>query len=264
VALSAIVFGSLGTLTETSDLHRRSFNQAFSELGLEWDWSPETFSALLPHIDDATRVLEFAKTHGDSSVTSTTAHELAGYKTKIYTQLVRTSPPVIRPGVLRLIESVKNEGLGLGLATSASMDDVEANLESFGGRLSLDHFDAVTTVDQLDRRKPAPDAHVVCLSRLDVRPGATVAFEDAEASVASASIAGATVVATPGDLTVDQNFSSAAVTVSSLGEPDTQAFIVGDGPALDEGMVTLNWLRRLVGRRFLVAPSARYICHRCR
>ena len=34
----AILFGSIGTIVETSELQRKSFNQAFSEAGLDWNW----------------------------------------------------------------------------------------------------------------------------------------------------------------------------------------------------------------------------------
>ncbi len=245
MTLHAVVFGSLGTLTETSDLHRRAFNQAFSELGLEWEWSEETYTDLLVHIGGANRILAFAKSHGDDSVTTTTATELHRYKTKLYADLVAEAPSTIRPGVHRLIRSVKEAGLKLGFATSTSRANIDASIASLDGLVTLDDFDSVITIDDLDRGKPAPDAHVVCMSRLGVGAGNTIAIEDTENSVASASIAGATIVATPGDYAVDQNFSSAAVTVTSLGDPDTQAFIVGDGPKLDDGMVTLDWLTRL-------------------
>jgi len=37
----AILFGSIGTIVETSELQLKSFNQAFSEAGLDWNWSIE-------------------------------------------------------------------------------------------------------------------------------------------------------------------------------------------------------------------------------
>jgi len=86
----------------------------------------------------------------------------------------------------------------------------------------------------------------VALSRLAVRPGATIAIEDTTAGVAAAYIAGSTVIATPGEYTRGHDFSSAAVTVDGLGDHDRQANLVGDGPRLDDGMVTLSWLRRLL------------------
>ena len=43
----AILFGSIGTLIETSELQRNAFNQAFSENGLDWDWNPAQYQDLL-------------------------------------------------------------------------------------------------------------------------------------------------------------------------------------------------------------------------
>ena len=245
-SLEAIVFGSLGTVGETSDLHRRAFNQTFRELGLEWDWSEETYVGLLETVGGKERILAFARSYGDASITELTATELHAYKTKVYAELVRESASVLRPGVARLVGEARSVGVLLGLATSTSLENIRSNFETFGDTLTLGHFDAVITIDDLDRGKPAPDAHVVCMSRLGVRPSRTIAIEDTEASVASAFIAGATVVATPGAVTGSQNFSSAAVSVSSLGNPETQAFLIGDGPRLDDGMVTLAWLERLI------------------
>ncbi|MFW2380514.1 MAG: HAD-IA family hydrolase [Acidimicrobiales bacterium] len=244
--MEAIVFGSLGTIGETSELHRRAFNQTFKALGLEWQWSEETYAGLLDTGGGVNRILAFARSYGDASVTESTATELHAYKTKVYAELVRESPSVLRPGVVRLVHEARAAGVSLGLATSTSSENIRANFETFVDVLKLDDFDQVITIDDLDRGKPAPDAHVVCMSRLGVRPSRTIAIEDTEASVASAFIAGAAVVATPGTNTGSQNLSSAAVTVSSLGDPDTQAFLIGDGPRLDEGMVTLKWLERLI------------------
>ncbi len=243
--LEAIVFGSLGTISETSELHRRAFNQSFEELGLEWEWSEDTYAGLLKSRGGMESILAFARSYGDSSITESTASELYVLKTKVYAELVRESRPVLRPGVPRLVAEAQSAGLAVGLATSTGLENIRSNFESFGDLLQLDDFNAVTAIHDLDRGKPAPDAHVVCMSRLDVRPSRTIAIEDTEASVASAFIAGATVVATPGVHAREQNFSSAAVTVSSLGDHETPAFLIGDGPRLDAGMVTLDWLERL-------------------
>ena len=36
--LKAVLFGSIGTLAETSDIQRNSFNEAFKISGLDWVW----------------------------------------------------------------------------------------------------------------------------------------------------------------------------------------------------------------------------------
>ena len=45
--MKAILFGSIGTLIETSDLQREAFNQAFKEAGLDWYWDQEDYTKLL-------------------------------------------------------------------------------------------------------------------------------------------------------------------------------------------------------------------------
>ena len=37
--MSAILFGSISTLADTSELQRRAFNEAFEAHGLDWNWS---------------------------------------------------------------------------------------------------------------------------------------------------------------------------------------------------------------------------------
>ena len=44
---TTLIFGSIGTVMETSDVQRRAYNQALKEAGLHWDWSPEIYSELL-------------------------------------------------------------------------------------------------------------------------------------------------------------------------------------------------------------------------
>ena len=34
----ALLFGSIGTLIESSNIQRNSFNEAFKEAGLDWYW----------------------------------------------------------------------------------------------------------------------------------------------------------------------------------------------------------------------------------
>ena len=44
--MKAILFGSIGTLIETSDIQRESFNEAFKEAGLDWYWDEEDLSLI--------------------------------------------------------------------------------------------------------------------------------------------------------------------------------------------------------------------------
>ncbi|MFA7300211.1 MAG: HAD family hydrolase, partial [Sideroxydans sp.] len=47
MTLKAIIFDVDGTLADTEDGHRQSFNQAFAENGLDWNWDVALYGKLL-------------------------------------------------------------------------------------------------------------------------------------------------------------------------------------------------------------------------
>ena len=57
----AILFGSIGTLIETSDLQKESFNEAFKEAGLDWYWDQEDYKLLLKQSGGTKRIEDFAE-----------------------------------------------------------------------------------------------------------------------------------------------------------------------------------------------------------
>ena len=44
--LEALIFDVDGTLADTEDVHRQSFNRAFAQSGLSWEWSPQLYGCL--------------------------------------------------------------------------------------------------------------------------------------------------------------------------------------------------------------------------
>ena len=62
---AAVLFGSIGTLAETSEMQREAFNRAFALAGLGWRWNRSLYQALLEdHRADANRIEAFALSRG--------------------------------------------------------------------------------------------------------------------------------------------------------------------------------------------------------
>ena len=57
----ALLFGSIGTLIESSDIQRNSFNEAFKEAGLDWYWDEQDYKILLKKSGGTKRVEDFAE-----------------------------------------------------------------------------------------------------------------------------------------------------------------------------------------------------------
>ena len=61
--LQALIFDVDGTLAETEELHRQSFNLTFQQFKLDWNWSPELYAELLQTTGGKERMVTFVEEH---------------------------------------------------------------------------------------------------------------------------------------------------------------------------------------------------------
>ena len=82
MTFKAILFGSIGTLAETSDLQRNAFNEAFKISGLNWFWDENIYRKLLSKSGGTTRINDFAE---ETSV-DIDGKKIRNLKTKIFNE----------------------------------------------------------------------------------------------------------------------------------------------------------------------------------
>ena len=63
--MPAILFGPISTISDTSELQRQAFNDAFAEHGLDWNWGLDEYRALLTSNGGAARIADYAAERGD-------------------------------------------------------------------------------------------------------------------------------------------------------------------------------------------------------
>ena len=106
IKYKALLFGSIGTIVETSEIQRKSFNSAFSIAGLKWNWTKEIYKNLLNKSGGEERILRYAKLT-KSNVNSKNIRKL---KTKIFNRYLKKNKLKLRPGVKEIIKySKKNQ-----------------------------------------------------------------------------------------------------------------------------------------------------------
>jgi HAD superfamily hydrolase (TIGR01509 family) len=108
--------------------------------------------------------------------------------------ILRVQELALKPGFEELLAAGLGAGLPCSVASSSARKLVESTLRRFG---VLDRFVTVTTGDDVQRHKPAPDVFLLAAERLGVAPGACVVLEDSMAGVRAARAAGMRVVAVP-------------------------------------------------------------------
>lgn len=210
--MSAILFGSVSTLADTSELQRRAFNEAFAQHGLDWTWSREDYRAMLGSNGGADRVSRYAETTG-ADVDAAAIHAT---KSEIFQGLLASDTVSPRPGVVETIAAAKQGGHKLGFVTTTSRGNIDALLAALSPAVTRDSFDVVVDAGDVTTGKPDPASYTVALERLGVSPGECVAVEDNEGGVQAAAAASITCVAFPNENTAGGDFTAAAATVESL------------------------------------------------
>ena len=92
--LKALIFDVDGTLAETEELHRESFNSVFTQFGLDWHWSREIYGQLLTTTGGKERIARYVKEQGLPPFDSTTIANMHSVKNARYAKscLLYTSP----------------------------------------------------------------------------------------------------------------------------------------------------------------------------
>jgi beta-phosphoglucomutase-like phosphatase (HAD superfamily) len=106
---------------------------------------------------------------------------------------------------------------------------------------------AVFAGDVVAKKKPAPDIYLLTIEQMHLAPQDVVVVEDSRNGMRAALAAGLTCVITVSSYTGDEDFTGAALVVSSLGDPDTDAEVLSDPQHLaPHPYVRLDDLRALL------------------
>lgn len=118
-----------------------------------------------------------------------------------------------RPGVEQFIKDIKKEDLLLGLATSSALPKPQSHLTRLG---LISFFDCLTTADDVERIKPAPDLFLKALQKLGVAPEEALVVEDSQNGFIAASAAGIRTLVVPNAVTRFGDFSGCYLKLDSL------------------------------------------------
>jgi beta-phosphoglucomutase-like phosphatase (HAD superfamily) len=224
LTLRALILDVDGTLADTEEVHRTAFNDAFAEMGLNWNWSRPTYAHLLKTTGGKERLTVFidSMSIGDEEKLSLRNQVAAIHarKTELYAASVLEGRAPLRDGVLRLLDEAAAAGVSLAIATTTTYANVEALLSTNLGSDAMQRFAVVGAGDVVRHKKPAPDIYHYVLEKLHVSADESVAIEDSVNGLQSAKAAGIFTVVTPSYWTLDEDFSSADLVLPSLGSAD--------------------------------------------
>lgn len=214
--MPTLLFGSIGSIVETSELQRSAFNQAFREAGLDWEWSREDYQTMLRVEGGKARIEAYAKEHGET-VDAATLH---GEKSRLFQLRLDAGDLRPRPGVADLIGRASERGIEIGFVSTTTPENVASILKAVEADISRDAFALVMDSTFVSRRKPHPEAYEVALKELAAKPDGTLAIEDNSDGVRAAVAAGIPTIAFPGANTRDHDYEGAMLVVEDQLDPD--------------------------------------------
>ena len=225
--LAALIFDVDGTIAETEEAHRKSFNHAFKQEGLNWLWPPKLYNELLAVTGGQERIRYYID-HYSPAFTKLDClpdfiENLHRVKTRIFHEVLSSGHIPLRPGVMRLIQEMRDADVRLGIATTTTHSNVTTLLETSLDPAAPGWFDVIAAGNVVPKKKPAPDIYKYVLHELDEDPGTCLVIEDSQNGLRAALGAGLKTVVTVSQYTRTHDFSGASLVVDHLGEPDVPA-----------------------------------------
>lgn len=180
----AVIFDMDGVICHTNPYHSLAFREFFSARNLAP--TDEEFAQHMFGKSNSYILSHFFKRPVTGSELLEMEEEKEGLFRKIYA-------PHIEPitGIIEFISDLKNNGVRLGVATSAPY----ANLELILSKVSIrEKLGSVLASEDVKKHKPDPEVYLSSAGNLGVKPEQCLVFEDSFSGVSAALNAGMRVV----------------------------------------------------------------------
>jgi HAD superfamily hydrolase (TIGR01509 family) len=219
----ALIFDVDGTIADTEEAHRQSFNEAFRAFHLDWSWDVALYGELLKVTGGKERIASYIERLELPPAERRRMKDLAAQihvlKTGLYQQTIEGGRLLPRPGVRRLMLEARAAGARLAMATTTSPGNIGPLVTVGLDPQALSWFAVIVSGDCVRNKKPAPDIYHAALKALRIAPSRAVAIEDSAIGVQAAKAAGLFTVATPSQWTRSEDLAAADLVLESLGDP---------------------------------------------
>ncbi|HLJ95747.1 MAG TPA: HAD family phosphatase [Gemmataceae bacterium] len=178
--LSAVIWDVDGTLVDTAELHFQAWLVLAGRIGKPFARADFAATFGLRNQDIIPGIFG---TH----LSSRDVAELGERKEESYRAAARQHGVILLPGARALLEGLQTAGFKQAIGSSAPRKNLELILQL---TQSEQYFQAVVSVEDIQRGKPDPEVFLIAANKLAVSPNHCLVLEDAVAGVRAAKAAG--------------------------------------------------------------------------
>lgn len=216
MTLKAVIFGSIGSFSQTSRIQLESFNEALSQNGLKQQWDEKEYIEFLKIQGGLNRLKQVFPESSPQVL-----EKIHSDKTRLFQQKLAEGESFLRTGFEAFCEMLLQNNILIGLASTTFLDSIDAILKSLN-TISRENFAFIGHQGLTQRQKPDPEIYEIALREMGVKKEEVVAFEDTRLSLMSPIHAGIKTIAIPGELSSGQDFSEATLVIQQYSDLDLE------------------------------------------
>ena len=229
-----------GTIANTElEAHLPAFNNAFNDLGINWNWDTNKYIKLLKINGGKNRIAYYAKSNNDnfSEDLILKIHETKQFH---YLEIIKKNCVSLKTGVFRLINELHRKKVRQFIVTSSSRKQVDLLLENlFNG---FNPFEFIISSEDVELKKPNPLPYFKAIKLSGIDEKNSIVFEDSNPGLKSSLAAKLPTIFIPSNIptVIDQNIKLDCI-LDSLGDENNVANVI-KGPKLKKTYVDYSFL----------------------
>ena len=229
-----------GTIANTElEAHLPAFNNAFLELGINWNWDVNKYIELLKINGGKNRIAYYSKSNNDnfSQDFIVKIHEKKQFH---YSNIIKNNGVKFKTGVFRLIKELNKKKVRQFIVTSSSRKQVDLLVENlFNG---FNPFEFIISSEDVEFKKPNPLPYLKAIKLSGIKEINSIVIEDSNPGLKSSLAANLPTIFVPSNIPIalEANIKLDCI-VDNLGDENNVANVI-KGPRLRESYVTHSFL----------------------
>ena len=229
-----------GTIANTElEAHLPAFNNAFNELGINWNWDADKYIELLKINGGKNRVSYFSKLNNDN-FSEDFIIKIHEKKQSYYLEYIKKNSVNFKTGVFRLIKELHKKKIRQFIVTSSSRIQVDLLLDNlFNG---FNPFEFIISSEDIQLKKPNPLPYLKAVQLSGINKNNSIVFEDSNPGLISATAAKLPTIFVPSNIPtiLDENIKLDCI-LDTLGDENNVANVI-KGPKLKKKYVDYSFL----------------------